>query len=134
MACRARSNGATSPLSSGASKSSRRQCHEPPFPSSLPEPMKPSLLAALGCTVLLLASASHAQTDPLSLPSPRPSPGAYQWGIEMLKFDKAWEITRGRAHLAFSERDEIGPHEDLQTGLDGPLRRHISMAMNPVQT
>ncbi|QJR15052.1 S8 family serine peptidase [Usitatibacter palustris] len=88
--------------------------------------MKRALLA-----VCALASIAYAQTDPLSLPTPRPSPGAYQWGIEMLKFDKAWEITRGRAHLAFSERDEIGEHEDLRAGIDGPLRRHISMPMAP---
>jgi hypothetical protein len=82
---------------------------------------------------LAVACAVHAQpapspaADPLSLPLPRPaSKGAYQWGIEALRFDLAWSITRGRAHIAFPDIGPIADHEDLRSGIDGPLRLHLS--------
>jgi subtilisin family serine protease len=76
---------------------------------------------------LVLAPMAIAQSDPFALPSPRPaSPGAYQWGLEMLRFERAWAVTKGRAHVAMPEKGAIAPHEDLASGLDGPLRPHIS--------
>jgi serine protease len=84
------------------------------------------------CTLAAAAvQTAAAQADPLSLPTPRPaSAGAYQWGLEMLRFDRAWALTKGRAHLAMSEKGAIAPHDDLGSGLGGPLRPHISQDMD----
>ena len=82
----------------------------------------------------LQAGAALAQSDPFALPTPRPtSKGAYQWGMEMLRFDGAWAITRGRAHVSLADQGFIRPNPDLGAGLDGPLRPHVSMPMNPIE-
>ncbi|QJR09721.1 hypothetical protein DSM104443_00771 [Usitatibacter rugosus] len=82
----------------------------------------------------LQAGAVLAQSDPFAVPLPRPaSPGAYQWGMEMLRFDRAWAITRGRAHVSLADQGFIRPNPDLGSGLEGPLRPHLSMPMNPIE-
>lgn len=84
-------------------------------------------IAALG------SGAAFAQSDPFAVPTPRPaSPGAYQWGMEMLRFDRAWAITRGRAHVSLADQGFIRPNPDLLAGLDGPLRPHVSQPMSTV--
>ncbi|APV51295.1 hypothetical protein BWI17_17345 [Betaproteobacteria bacterium GR16-43] len=76
----------------------------------------------------LSACVVHAQLDPLTLPSPRPvSKGQYQYGIEMLRLDRAWELTRGRAPIAITDGGLVFPHEDLRSGLEGNVRLHISV-------
>jgi hypothetical protein len=92
-------------------------------------PILSLLLASLACGAALAQPAPSPAPDPLSLPTPRPSAAAYQWGIEMLKFDRAWAITRGRAHIAVVDITAIADHEDLGTGIDGPLRPHLSQTM-----
>jgi hypothetical protein len=95
--------------------------------------MKPLLSASL-LRALLAMFASHALAQPAPTPAPDPfsmlaasaSAGASQWGIAMLKFDRAWAITRGRGHIAFADTGVILPHEDLASGIDGPLRLHVS--------
>ncbi len=79
----------------------------------------------------LFSMAASAQTsplvpDPLTLPTPRPaSKGAYQWGIEMLKLDKAWAITKGRAHVSTVDTGFFS-HPELSPGVDGNFRSHLS--------
>ena len=81
--------------------------------------------------VLLFSVVASAQTspivpDPLTLPTPRPaSKGAYQWGIEMLKLDRAWAITKGRAHISTVDTGFIS-HPELTPGVDGNFRSHLS--------
>ncbi len=80
---------------------------------------------------VLFSVATSAQTspvvpDPLALPTPRPaSKGAYQWGLEMLKFDKAWAITKGRAHVSTVDTGFFS-HPELSSGIDGNFRSHLS--------
>lgn len=92
-----------------------------------------SLSAALFTLASAVASAQTAPLvpDPFTLPTPRPaSKGAYQYGIEMLKFDRAWAITKGRAHVATIDTGFI-PHPDLVSGIDGNFRSHLSQTFQP---
>lgn len=62
------------------------------------------------------------------------SPGAWQWGVELLRLDKAWQLTRGRSHLAIVDGGLMTAHEDLLSGIDGNLRLHVSQPMtDPVR-
>jgi hypothetical protein len=66
------------------------------------------------------------QPDPLAKPAtPTASKGAYQYGIEMLRFDAAWQLTKGRAHIAAVDGGML-EHPELQPGIDGNFRKHMS--------
>jgi hypothetical protein len=66
------------------------------------------------------------QPDPLTAPAtPNASKGAYQWGIEMLRFDAAWRLTKGRVHIAAADSGML-EHPELQPGIDGNFRQHMS--------
>jgi hypothetical protein len=94
--------------------------------------LRSRLVGALLAVSAASAVAQPAPTpgaDPFSMPAAGTSPGAWQWGIAMLKFDRAWAITRGRSHIAFADTGVIQPHEDLASGIDGPLRLHVSQDM-----
>ncbi len=79
--------------------------------------------------VIANAQLSPLVADPLALPTPRPaSKGAYQWGIEMLKLDKAWAITKGRAHVSIVDTGFV-PHPELSPGIDGNFRSHLSQTV-----
>ncbi len=87
-------------------------------------------------TIILLALTQQyawAQTpDPLTLSaSVDASPGSYQFGVPMLKLDQAWRITKGRALISLAD---VGPmeHPDLQTGVGGNFRRHLSVDVQPL--
>jgi serine protease len=71
--------------------------------------------------------------DPFGLPTPRPaSKGAYQWGNEMLRMEGAWRLTKGRAHLSIIDAG-FANHPELQPGIDGNYRAHLS-ALDPAVT
>ena len=75
---------------------------------------------------MAMAQTAPLVPDPLTLPTPRPaSKGAYQYGIEMLKLDRAWAITKGRAHVSIVDTGFIA-HPDLTNGIDGNFRSHLS--------
>ena len=59
--------------------------------------VRPFLAAAL-----LVASTLAAAEDPLTLPTPRPSKGAYQYGVEMLGLDNGATITRPIVRQVFA--------------------------------
>src|SRR6188768_2749849 len=90
---------------------------------------------ALGLLALIASMAHAQQLDPLTLPTPRPaSKGQYQYGVEMLKLDRAWTLTHGRAPLAIVDGGLMLPHEELGSGLEGNVRYHLSetvMDTNP---
>jgi hypothetical protein len=91
------------------------------------------VIRLIAATIVCLTPIVHAQlappvSDPLTLPSPRPaSKGAYQWGVEILKLDKAWALTKGRAHLAIVDTG-FAMHPELKPGADGNYREHLSQA------
>ena len=87
-----------------------------------------SMLSASLFALMAGAQTSPVVPDPLTLPSPRPSSkGAYQYGIEMLKLDRAWAITKGRAHVSTVDAG-FAPHAELSPGIDGNYRIHVSQA------
>jgi serine protease len=98
--------------------------------------VRPSLLPLRACAVIFSAlvfllavtAPSHAQVaDPLQKPpSGSSSVGAYQYGIGMLKLDQAWELTRGRAHIAVVDVGAKGLHPELEGGINGNFRAHRS--------
>ena len=82
--------------------------------------------AFAGFTPGVGAQTTPPVADPLALPVPRPaSKGAYQYGIEMLKLDRAWNITKGRAHVSTVDTGFIA-HPELSPGIDGNFRTHLS--------
>jgi serine protease len=87
-------------------------------------------ITTLLCTLVAMWSAvADAQVDPLSQPSSTTaSPGSYQYGIGLLKLDKAWALTRGRTSIALID---VGftVHPDLASGIDGNLRSHLSSSL-----
>jgi serine protease len=85
------------------------------------------LASAFFVSVILTGAASAQSPDPFAKPqSASSSPGSYQYGIGMLKLDRAWELTRGRAHIAIVDAGATFAHPDLQGGINGNLRTHRS--------
>jgi serine protease len=81
------------------------------------------VFAALLCTM----QAQAQTTDPFLKPqSASSSVGTYQYGATMLKLDRAWDLTKGRAHIAMVDEGAQLTHPDLQGGINGNLRVHRS--------
>ncbi len=76
---------------------------------------------------ILAPQAKAQELDPLLKPqSASSSVGSYQYGATMLKLDGAWDLTKGRAHVAIVDAGMQLTHPDLQGGINGNLRVHRS--------
>lgn len=85
-------------------------------------------VAWIAVAALFAASQVNAQTpDPFLKPqSASSSVGSYQYGVTMLNLDRAWDLTKGRAHIAMVDVGVQFTHPDLQGGVNGNLRAHRS--------
>jgi serine protease len=90
--------------------------------------------SAVAAFVFVIQAQAQTQTqtpDPLLKPqSASVSVGTYQYGATMLKLDRAWDLTKGRAHIAMVDVGAQFTHPDLQGGINGNLRVHRSALYN----